>query len=85
MLVGCKALIIQAYFRQSKMGRHFVNHERMEYELARKVAKYAVNICMDWRRDAVSRMEGVNAFLKYVVCECSSIRRLLIPGLMLCR
>ena len=85
MLVGCKALIIQAYFRQSKMGKYLVNHECMEYELARKAAKYAVNICMDWRRDAVSGMEGVNTFLKYVVSGCSLTRHLLILSLMFYR
>ena len=67
MLVNCEMLIIQACFRQRKMGRYLVNHGRMEYELARKAAKHAVNICMDWRRDTACDMEGVNAFLKYVV------------------
>ena len=62
-------LIILAHSRQSKMGGYLVNHERTEYELARKAAKYAADICMDWRRDTDGGkdLEGVNAFLRYVV------------------
>ena len=67
--MGCEVLIVLVYFYQSKMGKYFVNHKCTEYELARKAAKYAVNICMDWRRDTDSGkdLEGVNAFLRYVV------------------